>query len=197
VETQIPAEMRKVRTYSRVARTACTLVIVGLSALILAMCLGIALGPGNGGGKITLGLYSIRAEQFTTPAIKIWAIAFIAIMCIPILRGALHLRALFANFVVGDIYTEINVQHLRRIALLSLAMPVLIGVLVAATWLLVETGIIDKALVTAERLNFNLLSLPSWFVGPLLLLLASWIMEVGRRTHVEADTMRREAELTI
>jgi hypothetical protein len=197
VEKQIPAELRKVKTYSRVARTSCTLIIVGLSALVLTMCLGITLGPSNSGGKITLGIYSIRAEQFTTPAIKIWAITFIAIMCIPLFRGALHLRALFTNFIVGDIYTEINVRHLRRIALLSLAMPVLIGVLVAASWLLVETGIIDRALVTTEPLNLNLLSLASWYVGPLLLLLASWIMEVGRRTHVEANTMRREAELTI
>lgn len=73
----------------------------------------------------------------------------------------------------------------------------LTGVLMLVSWLLAQWGVIDKSLVDPERPGVNLLSLLSYLVTPLLLVLASWIMEVGRNTRAEADDMRRGAELTV
>lgn len=196
VERKIPVEIRRVTLFSQIARAACTVLLVCMSAVFIALCLGIAFGRG-GDGKLNLGLYAINAGQVTTPAVRIWSMLFIAILFAPFFKGALHLRALFANFVSSEIYTQENVRHLRQLGLLALAIPVLAGVLMAVSWVLVQQGVIDKSLVTHDRPSINLLSALSYFVTPLLLVLASWIMEVGRKTRSEADDMRREAELTI
>src|SRR4029077_3562615 len=140
-----------------------------------------------------LGIYSIGSGQTTTPAVKIWSMLFIAILFAPYFRGALHLRALFANFVRSEIDTQENVRHVRQLGLLGLAIPVLAGLLMGVSWVLVQRGVIDKSLVTDERPSVNLLAIPAYFVTPLLLVLASWIMEVGRKTRAEADDMRHEA----
>jgi len=196
VETKIPAEMRKVALFSQVARAACTVLIVCMAAGVLAIFLGIALGHGNG-SRLNIGIYSIRDGSLLTPTVRIWSMLFIATLFVPIFKGAFHLRALFANFVKNEIYTRQNVRHLRQLGLLGIAIPVLAGVVMAVSWVLVQQCVIDKSLVAHERPDINLLSIPAYFVTPLLLVLASWIMEVGRRTRAEADDMRREAELTI
>lgn len=198
MDAKIPVEVRKVTLFSQVARAACTVLIVCMAAVVVAMCISISFGLGHvGDGKLRLGIYSIGGGQITTPAVKIWSILFLAILFAPIFKGAFHLRALFANFVRSEIYTQDNVRHLRQLGLLGLAIPVLTCVLMLVSWLLVQWGIIDKSLVDPERPGVNLLSLLSYCVTPLLLVLASWIMEVGRNTRAEADDMRREAELTV
>ena len=196
MDTKIPVEIRRVTLFSQVARAACTVLIVCMSIGVVAMCLGIAFGR-VGDGKLNLGIYSISAGQITTPALRIWSMLFIAILFVPFFKGALHLRALFVNFVRTEIYTQENARHLRQLGLLGLAIPVLASVLMAVSWVLVQQGLVDKSLVVQPRPGVNLLSALSYFVTPLLLVLASWIMEVGRNTRAEADDLRREAELTV
>jgi hypothetical protein len=69
---------------------------------------------------------------------------------------------------------------------------------------LVDGGFIDRALVTLTEPGTSgigiLLLGPaslSGFAMAALVLLASWIMDVGRQTTDDADAMRREADLVI
>jgi hypothetical protein len=61
-----------------------------------------------------------------------------------------------------------------------------------------QAGFVDNAVAGTMRpqLIFGTSNLPS-FITAALILLASWIMEVGRKTQDEAEHMRRESELVV
>jgi hypothetical protein len=82
------------------------------------------------------------------------------------------------------------------VGLLALSGAVLQIAVFAITALLVEFGVIDRELVTGGEAGLGPFSFDS-FILAALLLLASWIMDVGRQTTDDADAMRREAELVI
>jgi hypothetical protein len=78
-----------------------------------------------------------------------------------------------------------------------MAWAVLDIILPIGSIILLHAGLVDEAAVTKQpRLIFGTSNLPS-FITASLILLASWIMEVGRKTTDEAERMRREAELVV
>ena len=64
------------------------------------------------------------------------------------------------------------------------------------TAVLIRAGVIDTGAITDGRLMFSSNSLGS-FVAAGLVLLASWIMDVGLHTQDHADELERDADLVI
>ena len=202
MDTDIQAEIKSVRTLSKYLRSGCTTLIVGF-ALIAALILFFWFA---GKGTLVMGAFNFPAGQQTL-AMQLYAFMLVGCMFAVIFGGLIQLRSLFVNLNAGEIYTIRNVQHLRRLGQLALALAVFQAALPVLDAILVASGVFDKAMLRPNsgsldllegRLNF--IGLPK-ILGPFimagLVILASWIMDMGRRTSEDADRMRRDAELVV
>jgi hypothetical protein len=194
VETPIQAQVRKVRRFSRYARAFCTLAFVFLGFAALLLLVNVLFG--GRGPKVGFGVYTVATDQLITIGMKAWAIVFVAVIFALVFKGLYHLRALFGKFVEGEIYTKETVRHIRNLGWVSLAIPLVGGVMVLISWWLLKAGFIEEASVTRQTMGLTPASFGS-LITPALLLLVSWIMDVGRQTQEEAEQLRRDAELVV
>lgn len=193
------ARIRTVQKFGKNARQFCALVAAGLGILAFVSWATIFAGPRVAGVTIRLGgFYSVATDQLTTAPIKVWL--FIVVTLVLGLFGwtLFHLHRLFKQLEAGSIYTQQNVYHLRQVGLLSMALAVIQLILPLLSFALVEIGFIDRALVTGSgnALVFGTSSFGGLITASLILL-ASWIMDVGRQISDDAEAMRREADLVI
>jgi hypothetical protein len=109
-----------------------------------------------------------------------------------------HLYRLFKQLEAGSIYTKQNVYHLRWVGWLSMAAAVIPLIIQPASLGLAELGFIDGNLVTSAAPGAVLVGQSlGGVITASLILLASWIMDVGREVTDDAEAMRREADLVI
>ena len=197
MDAQTQAQIVKVQKFSRYARAFCILLMVMLGLMSLWALRNVVFGPGASGFRMSFGPYTIRGDQFTTPAIKVWGAIVATTTFVLLFKGVFHLYALFGNFVAGSIYTKETVRHIRQLGLLAMAMAILQLILPSVSWLIVEMGLIDgESIMRENALIVGSPQIPG-FITAGLLLLASWIMDVGRQTRDEAEEMRRDAELVV
>jgi len=202
MDTELENQIRKVRKFGRSARALCILTAV-LFALIIVSFLGnIAFGrPGTSGFTLGLGAYSITTDHITTPGARAWTITVIVSVLGLLYLGLFHLYRLFGNLAAGSIYTEDNVYRIRQLGLLALAGVVLQMLVAMSSQLLLQAGVFDAAMIMPNSgprggLMFGSTQLPG-LVTAGLILLASWIMDVGRKTAEEAERLRSDAELVV
>ncbi|HEY4213196.1 MAG TPA: hypothetical protein VGM84_17080 [Steroidobacteraceae bacterium] len=194
MDSVVRDEVHKVRVFSRFARALCVLALVLMSVALLLGILGIL--ARIHGVRMDFGPYMIDGSNFTTPFLQAWGILFGGLIFAFVFRWLFHLYALFDSLVAGNIYTAANVLRIRQIGLLMLYLQVLVVVLALTSLLWLKAGFIGEASVIRQPWGIT----PGSFYGllaPGVILLASWIMEVGRKTREEADEMRREAEFVV
>jgi hypothetical protein len=196
VSTDIDSQIQNIKKFGRYGRAFCALLAVMLAVFTYWCLFNILSGPTRSDFRFALGAYDVTGDHLTTLAIKAWALVVLALVLAIMGKGLFHLFRLFANLSQGLIYTKSNVHHIRQVGLLALSGAVLQIAVFAITALLVEFGVIDRELVTGGEAGLGPFSFDS-FILAALLLLASWIMDVGRQTTDDADAMRREAELVI
>lgn len=199
------AKIRKVQTFGRYARAICASLGVLLLLGTMFVWGAILAGPWiRGGPTIGFGAYYVTGAQLVSMPIKALALIVFTIEVGITLYTLYHLYCLFDRLADGAIYTKPTVWHLRQIGFVSIAAAVMQLVVPPISLMLIEGGFIDRALVTFVDFDGgNQLS----FYGPgaslasfgtaLLILLASWILDVARQTAEDAEAMRREAELVI
>jgi hypothetical protein len=103
---------------------------------------------------------------------------------------------LFGNLAAGAICTPENVRRVRNVGLLLLLWAVL-GIVIP-TAIVVARELIDASVpIDLDRVFPSLSELFSSFATAGLVLLASWIMDVGLYEKDHADALQRDAELTI
>ena len=181
------AEILKVQRFGRVARRCCLFLMACVAVGTILMMLGVSKGL-----EIHMGPYSVPHDQLGSVG-TCYAVFSLCLVIAVVLAGLFHLYSLFTNFSHGGIYTAANVRHIRHLGLLAMAWAVLEIVLPIGSILLLQAGLVDESVVTKRsQLVFGTSNIPS-FVTASLLLLASWIMEVGRRTTDDAERMRRDA----
>ncbi len=186
-----PTELLKVQRFGRIASKCClflmTLIAIGTLLLIVGVGKGL---------DVNMGPFSVPQNQLSSAGLLYALFGFGLVLAI-IFTGLFHLYSLFTNFAKGGIYTAANVRHIRHLGLLAMAWAVLDIILPIGSIVLLQAGLIDEAVVTKRtQLVFGTSNLPS-FITASLILLASWIMEVGRKTTDDAERMRREAELVV
>jgi hypothetical protein len=198
------ARIRSVQKFGRFARSFCAFVATLLAIFTLITWAVLLSGPQVASDfTIKLGAFNVTGEQLTTVPIRAWSFIVVTIV-MSVLAGALfHLHRLFSHLAAGAIYTKQNVYHLRQVGLLAMAMAVVQLILPPISFVLAETGFIDRALVTmvgsednGKALVFGSSSFGG-FITAALILLASWIMDVGREVSDDAEALRREADLVI
>ena len=181
-EGEVQSEIRKVRTFGRTARVVCAIAfgfgLVG-SAFTVIMAL-IGAPPPEG------------ASAFTDQQ-KLWGLPIMAVVTATWLAAAYHLYRLFGNLAAGSIYTPENVRRVRHIGLLQLLMAVLGVAIPVVAHALATTGFTVPVQIAFAFQSSEL----GTFVSAGLILLVSWIMDVGLHTKDHADALQRDADLVI
>ena len=186
-EDEVQSEIRKVRTFSRGARVVCAAIfgfgLVGGVVLLLI---------------VLLGPISDTTLQLTTPQLKMWAFLVVGVLMGVGLASVYQLYRVFGNLAAGAIYTSENVRRLRHIGLLWLLWVVLGFLIPFASLALIEFGFRDALAPIKHQLVFPSLSQSlSSVVAAGLVLLVSWIMDVGLYAKDHADALQSDADLVI
>ena len=204
MRSETEAKIRNVRKFGRYAR-AIAAVSAALVLLFMVFIWGAILaGPWapGGGPKIGIGAYIVTGDHLLGAPVKAWSLIVVTVMLGITAWILFQLHLLFSELAVGSIYAKPTVWHLRQVGLWSMAAAVIQLILPPLSFALAEIGYLDRALLTAvdsERRG-NALSFGPVFGGFItasMILLASWIMDVGRETAEDAEAMRREADLVI
>jgi hypothetical protein len=188
-EGEVQSKIRKVSTFSRNARVVCAALfgfgLVGSVLVLLFGVLGAFFFPVPSGGT---GF---------TPEQKAWALPIAGVAFGVWLAVVYQLYLLFGNLAAGAIYTSENVRRVRHIGLLWLLGAVL-GVLIPFGWsALVALGFIEPSNPPKLEVWFSWSQSLSSFVAAALILLVSWIMDVGLYEKDQADALQRDADLVI
>ena len=191
-EGEVQSKIGKVRKFGRYARVVCSALFgFGLVGGVI-MLLTIAFGPFPGPNGDTALL------SFFTPQLKLWMILVKGALIGTVLTAVYQLYRLFGNLAAGTIYTPENVRRVWRVGLLGILGAALSILIPAASNALVASGFIDASPQIKDLLTFPSFSESMGdFIAAGLVLLASWIMDVGLYEKDHADALQRDAELVI
>jgi hypothetical protein len=193
-EEEVQSKIRKVRAFGRNARSVCV-VLFGFGLIAIAIMLFIAVrvtAPASGNG----GVYAILVSPLAPPQLKIWTILSVGVGIGVWLAAVLQLYRLFGNLAAGAIYTRENVRRVRHVGLLWLLLAVL-NIVLPAT-LIVTNGFFEAPVsIDLDRVFPSFGELFNSFAAAGLVLLVSWIMDVGLYEKQHADALRRDADLVI
>ena len=191
-EGEVQSKIGKVRRFGRYARVVCSAIfgfgLVGGVIMLVTIVFGPIPGPDS--DTSLLGL--------ATPQLKLWMFLVKGVLIGTVLTAVYQLYRLFGNLAAGTIYTPENVRRVWRVGLLGILGAALCILIPAASNALVASGFIDASLPIKELIAF-----PSFseslgdFIAAGLVLLASWIMDVGLYEKDHADALQRDAELVI
>jgi hypothetical protein len=188
------ARIRSVQRFAKNARQVCTLAAAFVGIVMFAFW-GVILAAPRVATDFTLGLgfYDVMPAHLTTMPGKVWAMIVVTAVLGLMMWTLVHLYRLFRHLEAGSIYTDQNVYHLRYVGWLLMALAVLKLLVPFVSLALTEIGFMNSAAFSEGGNGSSL----SDFVTASLVLLASWIMDVGRQVSDDADAMRREADLVI
>jgi hypothetical protein len=205
-EDEVQSKIGRIRAFGRNARIVCAglfwlpLVLIAVLPLIGVIArVGADVGagtdliaPNNGDG----GIYDVLQALLTPPQLLVFVLIVLGVVIGVWLAALRQLRRLFGNLAAGAIYTPENVRHVRNVGLLLLVWAAL-GIVIP-TAIVVMRALIDASIpIDLEGVFPSLSQLFSSFATAGLVLLASWIMDVGLYEKDHADALQRDAELTI
>jgi hypothetical protein len=193
-DEQVQSKVRQIRAFGRDARSVCTLLFwvsaAGGAALLIVVVRSSGWGMDN--GRIVDILSSPLTPLSTKVSTLLAMIAGIAVWLVALRQ----LRHLFGSLAAGAIYTLENVRRVRNVGLLWLLSAVLS--FAAPATLVIANSLADASVPIDFDLVFPSFSEAlSSFAAAGLVLLVSWIMDVGLYEKEHADALRREAEFVI
>ena len=195
-EEEVQSKIRKVRAFGRNARSVCAVLIglglVGSVVLLLIFTRSHTPAPGGGNG----GAYDIVTSPLTPLLLKVWILVSVGVTCGVWLAAVYQLYRLFGNLATGAIYTPENVRRVRYVGLLWLLLAVL-DIALTGT-LAVANPFFDAPVpIDLDRFFPSLSEVFNSFAAAGLVLLVSWIMDVGLYEKDHADALQRDADLVI
>ena len=186
-EVDVQSKIRKVRTFGRVARVACA-AIFGFGSVATIFMLGVSvIGVSVPGSVIDSGW---------TQQMKMWALPAAGLMLALALAAVYLLYLIFGDLARGAIYTAVNVRRVRNIGLIWLLSAV-ITVLLPAYWSVLYEFVFDNPIPREPANWFSLSQTLSSFITAGLILVISWIMDIGLYEKDHADELQRDADLVI
>jgi hypothetical protein len=174
--------MAKVQRYGRYAQACCLVLFV-----VLAM-----MGPAT----VLVALFVVPPGFYVSwPSVGLTAVARVLAFALVAVVVA-YLYALFRDLGRGAIYTAANVRRTQRVGAILMALGTLEVLLPLLSALLLRSGVMPPEAVSYLSLELSPQSLMLVLAGSLIVLV-SWILEVGRRATEDAERLRSEAELTV
>ena len=185
---EVQSKIRKVSAFSRGARVVCAAVFAfGLTGSVGMLLVGVlsVFNPALGG------------DSGLTPEQKLWALPLTGALMAAWLAVVYQLYRLFGNLAAGAIYTPENVHRLRQVGILSLIAAVLVTVLPVLWAALISAGLVEASDPPQTVFPFSWSESLSAFFTAGLILLVSWIMDVGLYEKDHAAELQRDADLVI
>jgi len=196
-EDEVQSKIRKVRQFGRIARVVCAAIfgfgIVGSVAIVLIAVPTQIPGPIRGNG----GSWDILNSLLNPYQVKVFAAVGVSALAAIWLASVYQLYRLFGDLAVGVIYTPENVRRVRRVGLLFLLLTVLMDIVIPAAFVVAHGSIEPPIPLDLDRLFPPPQELFGDFISPGLILLASWIMDVGLYEKDHAEALKRDADLVI
>lgn len=185
-EDEVRSKIRKVSTFGRYARVVCSALfgfgLVGAVFMWIPAMLGVAVaGPGG---------------TAFTPEQKWWGLCMMAATSGVGLAIVYQLYRLFGNLAAGTIYSAETVRRVRYVGILWLLWAVL-GILMPLAWAVLTELVFVEPGSSQVQHAFSLSETLSSFVAAGLILLVSWIMDVGLYEKDHAAELQRDADLVI
>lgn len=191
------ARVRKIQKFGRVARGLCSAAIAFTALLAAPWGFFSILSPRAGQAlDLDFGSVSFGGGPLDSIALELWILT-IALANLVIFIWALWLiRAVFDHLARGEIYTAGPVHRLRALGRVMIMGPCLQILLAVATILLINTNTIHvpPTIQLTARITLGMLS---GFAAAGVVMLLSWILDVGLGVREEADELRRDAELVV
>ena len=208
-EDEVRSKIRKVRAFGRNARAVCAVLFwVGVAGIVIAPLIAVIIRTGTDAGAPVVptqivtpnsgdgGTYDVLQALLTPLQLAVCVFLILGAVIGVWLTALRQLYRLFGNLAVGAIYTPENVRRVWNVGLLFLLLAVL-GIVIP-TAIIVARGVIDASVpLDLDRVLPSLSELFGSFATAGLVLLASWIMDVGLYEKDHADALQRDAELTI
>jgi hypothetical protein len=193
-DDDVQSKIRKIQTFGRNARFVCA-VLFGFG-LFAALMLILATTFGSRSNSADGGVYDILTSVRTPLPFKAWMFLLMAAVIGIWVAVLYQLYRLFGNLAAGAIYTPENVRRVRHVGLVLLLFPV-VSIVASATLIVAKRLLGATGPSDLDRLfpSFSQLLISCLAAG--LVLLVSWIMDVGRYEKEQADTLRRDADLVI
>jgi hypothetical protein len=198
-EVEVQSKIRKIRAFGRSARVVCSALfslsfVVGVLAMLVVLLAMISghREPGSNNRELD----DLMRAALTPLQFNVWAFCILSLV-LSIWLGVLRqLERVFGSLAAGAIYTPENVRRVRNVGLLCLLWSSL-DILIPAM-ILVGLRFIDApGPIDVDRVLPSLSELFRVVVTPGLILLVSWIMDVGLYEKEHADVLRQEADLVI
>jgi DUF2975 family protein len=195
-EEEVQSKIRKVRAFGRNARSVCAVLfglgLVGSVVVLFIVVRSPVAAPNSSDG----GVYDMLTSPLTPLQLKVWTLLSVCVTIGVWLAAVRQLYRLFGNLAAGAIYTPENVRRARNIGLLWLLLAVL-NIVLPAT-LVVANGFFDASVpIDLDRVFPSFGELFNSFAAAGLVLLVSWIMDIGLYEKEHADALRRDADLVI
>ncbi len=144
--------------------------------------------------SITIDRNIFPMSAFESWPLKFWAMLNLLVFAAVYLGSIYLLRCVFSNLARGEIFCAANVRHMRGLGMLMIAGGVL-------AWLLPVVNPAIFAMVGYDSIMYRpKLLFPGGFkqiyYGGIVILL-SWIMDVGLGVREDAEDLKRDTELVI
>lgn len=195
---QVQSRIQKIRAFSRKARIVCA-VLLGFGLICYAMGLLIITFVSLPATPERLdGTTGDLLNALLTPLqMKLWWVASYGAVMGTTLVAVYQLYRLFGDLASGAIYTQENVRRVGRIGLLMLVLAMLHVVLPSIALVVVKSLVDAPVSVVQDPLIKRIGQSFGSFAAAGLVLLASWVMDVGLYEKEHADELRRDADLMI
>jgi hypothetical protein len=152
----------------------------------------VAPGPNSGDG----GSFDVLQALLTPVQLMVGLFLVMSVVIGVWLAVLRQLHRLFGNLAAGAIFTSENVVRIRNVGRLLLLWAVL-GIVIPAA-VVIARGVLDASVpMDLDRVFPSLSELFLSFATAGLVLLASWIMDVGLYVKDHAEALQHDAELTI
>jgi hypothetical protein len=191
----------KVQRFGRVARNACTALLAFVALLAAPYGIFTVVTASNSTRlDLDLGLLAFRGDHIDSLSVKTWLIAIFSSVLLIFLRSLWLIRRVFGNLARGQIYTRGNVRLLHALGLLMMIGACLPAIVLPVDILLTETQMISVPTTSHFTLSVSsgaLMAALSTFATAGIVILISWIMDIGLAVSEEADELRRDSELVV
>ncbi len=189
--------VRKIRKFGGLARAACT-ACIAFTVLLAAPWGFYSIFVQRPGVRFALdiGPVSFSGDRIESLSLQIWIVVIVVLNLALFLRMLWHVRAVFDHLARGEIYTAGPVRRLRALGRLLLAGAGLQIIIPALTLLLAGVHVVEipATMHYTARLSTSLFT---GFAAAGVVMLLSWVLDVGLGLREEADELRRDAELVV
>jgi small basic protein len=195
-DAEVQSRIHRIRTFSRKARSTCAVLIAFVLISFAIAIFGVLRAHLTTPLAGSVGVFGFPISPITPLPLKVCAMLGAGLGIGLLLAILLQLHRLFGNLANGAIHTSENVRRVRQVGVLWILGAVL-GIAIPATVVIVNGLLAAPFPLDLDRVFPSFWEMFTSFSAAGMILLVSWILDVGLYEKQHADSLRRDADLVI